>query len=214
MIRGRDIMRLPVIVRDEGQRVGQVEDVIIDRNGTRVLGILVDEKGLFGKARVVAWPGIQSFGLDVVIIDSATSVVKASEAPEITAVLDRGLVLEGSRIETTDGRELGVIENIYFDPETGAVEGFELSGGRNENAPSGQAFLPASPSFEAGKDYSFIDPSAAESIVDLKTALEGRREQEAPGGGSDAQPRQQMPSAGPEAEVGQEAPGQRSEDQS
>ena len=34
--------------------------------------------------------------------------------------------------------------------------------------------LPASSSFEAGKEYSFVDSSAADGIVDLKTALETR----------------------------------------
>ena len=176
MIRGRDFMRLPVVTRDDGRKIGQAEDFIIDRNGTRVLGILVDEKGVFSGARVVAWPGILGLGLDVVIIDSVTSVVKASEVPEIAEVLERDFVLVGNRVETTAGRELGKVENFYFNPATGAVEGFELIGGRNEQAPSGQAFLPASPSFEAGKEYSFVDTPAAEAIVDLKTALESRRE--------------------------------------
>jgi uncharacterized protein YrrD len=174
MIRGRDIMRLPVITRDNGRKIGRVEDFILDRNGTRVLGILVDEKGVFSSARVVAWPGILVLGLDVVIIDSETSVVKASEVTEIAEVLERDFVLVGNRVETTAGRELGTIENFYFNPKTGAVEGFELTGGRNAQAPSGQAFLPASPSFEAGKEYSFVEPSAADAIVDLKTALETR----------------------------------------
>ena len=138
MVRGRDFMRLPVITRDDGRKIGQVEDFIIDRNGARVLGILVDEKGVFSSARVVAWAGILVFGYDVVIIDSQASVVKASEVPEIAEVLERDFVLVGNRVETTAGRELGKVENFYFNPSTGAIEGFELIGGRNEQAPSGQ----------------------------------------------------------------------------
>lgn len=177
-MRGQDIMRLPVITRDDGRRVGQVEDLVIDRNGTKILGIVIDEKGVFSSARVVAWAGIVMPGLDVVIIDSEKSVVKASEIPEIAEVLERDYVLRGSRLETTGGKELGVIENVYFDPATGAVEGFELSGGRNEAVVSGRAFLPASPTFEAGKEYSFIDPSASDTIVDLKSVLENRPEED------------------------------------
>jgi uncharacterized protein YrrD len=174
MMRGQDIMRLPVITKDYGKRVGQVEDLIVDRHGTKVLGILIDEKGVFSSARVVAWTSVLAPGLDVIIIDSEKSVVKASEIPEIEEVLERDFVLRGNRVETTEGRELGVIENIYFNPTTGAVEGFELTGGRNAGAPSGQAFLPASPSFEAGKEYSFVDAPAGDSIVDLKSVLQER----------------------------------------
>ena len=174
MVRGRDFMRLPVITRDDGRKIGQVEDFIIDRNGTRVLGILVDEKGVFGSARVVAWPGIW-------VSDStwSSSIRRRawSRPPRLrkSRRFGAGFRLVGNRVETTTGRELGKVENFFFNPSTGAVEGFELIGGRNEQALSGQAFLPASPSFEAGKEYSFVDSSAADAIMDLKTALESRR---------------------------------------
>jgi uncharacterized protein YrrD len=171
MIRGRDVLRLPVITRDVGKKVGQVEDLIIDRHGSRVLGILVEEKGVFTGARVVAWTGVAVVGLDAVLIDTEASVVKATDVPEIAEVLERGFVLEGNRVGTTTGRELGEIQNFFFNPATGAVEGFELTGGRNAQAPSGHAFLPASPGFEAGKDYTFVEPSAADAIVDLKSVL-------------------------------------------
>jgi len=177
MVRGRDILRLPVITRDIGKKVGQVEDLIIDRPGTRVLGILVGEKGILSDARVVAWAAILVVGLDAVIIDSESSVVKASEVPEIKEVLERGFVLEGTRVQTTAGRELGAIENFFFDGATGMVEGYELTGGLNEQQPSGSAFMPTLPSFEAGKDYAFVDSSATDALEDLAAALKSRKKQ-------------------------------------
>jgi gamma-glutamyl:cysteine ligase YbdK (ATP-grasp superfamily) len=38
VIRGRDILRLPVITRDTGDKLGHVEDLVIDRKGSRALG--------------------------------------------------------------------------------------------------------------------------------------------------------------------------------
>jgi uncharacterized protein YrrD len=174
MIRGRDILRLPVITRDMGKRVGQVEDLIIDRKGSRLLGIVVGEKGLLGSTRVVAWSGILVPGIDAVIIDSESSVVKASAVPEIEEVLERGFVLEGTSIQTTAGRELGRVENVFVDRATGVVQGYELVGGLNEQQPSGRAFMPAHPSFEAGKDYNFVDPSVADTLEDFAAAVKAR----------------------------------------
>jgi uncharacterized protein YrrD len=174
MIRGRDILRLPVISRDMGKKVGQVEDFVIDRQGIRVLGVVVDEGGIFSDARVVPWPSVLAVGFDGVIIDSESSVVKASDVSEIHEVLERGFVLHGSRVETTAGRELGVIENFFFDSATGALQGFELIGGLNAQQPSGSAFLPAQAGFEAGKEYNFVDPSAADTLEDLQAALKAR----------------------------------------
>jgi uncharacterized protein YrrD len=174
MIRGRDVLRLPVIGREDGTKIGQVEDLVIDRNGTRVLGVVVHEEGVLRPARVVAWQGVLAVGLDAVIIDSERSVVKAPELPEINEVLDRGFLLQGSRVQTTAGRDLGKIENFYFDGVTGAVEGYELVGGVNNQQPSGSSFLPTPPGFESGKDYTFVDPSAADTVEDLATGLNRR----------------------------------------
>ncbi len=101
------------------------------------------------------------------IIDEEASAKKASDVPEMTDALAGGNVLLGVRVTTTDGRELGKIEDFYFDPQTGVVKGFELSGGK------GREFLPTPASFQAGRDVAFVDPSAAETIIGLKEALRG-----------------------------------------
>jgi uncharacterized protein YrrD len=167
MRKGKDASGLLVITRDSGKNLGKVEDLVLDRQGSRILGILVDEAGWFKEAKVVAWPSFRVIGLDAVIIDNEASIKKGSEVPEMSEVLDRGNVLIGARVATTDGRELGKIEDFYFDPGTGVVKGFGLSGGK------GRSFLPTPASFQAGKDVAFVDPSAAETITDLKEALRG-----------------------------------------
>jgi uncharacterized protein YrrD len=174
MIRGKDIVKLPVITRDTGVKVGRVEDLVVDRKGTRVLGLLLREKRVLGSARVVAWSSLLVAGRDAVIIDSESSVVKASAIPEIDQVLERGFVLHGSKVSTTDGRELGTVEAFYLNGVTGMVEGYELKGGLSDQQKSGRGFLPTHPSFEAGKEITFVDPSAIESLTDLKEAKKKR----------------------------------------
>ncbi|MCL5734401.1 MAG: PRC-barrel domain-containing protein [Actinobacteria bacterium] len=165
MRRGRDLVGLPVITRDNGTKVGKVEDVILDRACTRVLGLLVDEGGWFSSARVVPWASILVVGLDAVIIAAEAGVKKASEVPEMNEVLDRGYVLDGLELETTRGTKLGRIEEFYFDPTTGVVRGFELSGGRKPS------FLPLPQGFETGRDVAFVDPSVESTIIELREAL-------------------------------------------
>ena len=174
MLRGSDIMKRSVIAQDTGERVGRVEDLVIDRAGRRVLGIVVAEKTLIGSDKVVAWPAIRSLGMDNIIIDSTASVLKKSEIPELAEAMDDGYVILGSRLQTTGGRELGKIDSFFFDPETGEVVGFELTGGPNKLRESGSSFLPTPPNLQVGKDYSFVDPSAVETIEDMGMALRRR----------------------------------------
>ncbi len=109
-------------------------------------------------------------GEDTLVIDSKTSVVKASEVPEMKDVFDRGNVLEGVRVRTTDGRDLGKFQAFYFDEKSGSILGYELSGGSGQKRRA-RSFLPAPAGFEAGKDVAFVSPEAADSLLDLKEAL-------------------------------------------
>lgn len=165
MRRGKDVVDVPVITRNSGAKVGKVEDVVLNRECDRVLGFLVDEPGLFSGARVVAWSSVLVVGVDAVIIDHESSVKKASLVPEIEQVLERGYVLKGLDLQTTQGQKLGRIEEFYFDAVSGGVLGFELSGGREKS------FLPTPPSFETGKDVAFVDASVEGTIISLKEAL-------------------------------------------
>ncbi len=165
MRRAKDVVGLPVITRDNGTKVGKVEDLVLDRGSARVLGLVVDEAGWFSAARVVAWPSLLVVGLDAVIIDQESSVKKASDVPDMSEVLDRSYVLKGLELQTTQGQKLGKIEEVYIDQTTGAVVGFELSGGR------GRSFMPTPPSLQTGQDVAFVDPVVEQTIVDLKEAL-------------------------------------------
>ena len=161
----KDMTGVPLITRNSGTKVGKVEDVVLNRECTKVLGFVVDEPGLFSGTRVVAWSSVLIVGIDAVIIDHESSLKKAALIPEIEQVLERGYVLKGLDLQTTQGRKLGRIEEFYFDSATGEVLGFELSGGREKS------FLPASPSLETGKDVAFVDQAVEQTIIGLKEAL-------------------------------------------
>ena len=85
-------------------------------------------------------------------------------------VFDRGNVLAGVRVRTTDGRDLGKFEAFYFDEKSGRILGYELSGGSGRKKRS-RSFLPTPSSFEAGKDVAFVSPETADTVQDLEEAL-------------------------------------------
>jgi uncharacterized protein YrrD len=170
MLKASDLIHRHLVTRDGGEQVGKVQDLVIDQKGSQVLGVLVDEKGWFSGAHVVRWQAVLSVGEDTLVIDSKTSVVKASEVPEMKDVFDRGNVLAGVRVRTTDGRDLGKFEAFYFDEKSGRILGYELSGGADRKRRS-RSFLPTPTSFEAGKDVAFVSPEAAATLEDLDEAL-------------------------------------------
>jgi len=169
MLKGSELLRRRLITRDAGEEVGKVHDLIVDQQGSQVLGVLVEE-GWFGSAHVVRWSAVLSVSEDSLVIESKTSVVKASEVPEMKEVFDRGNVLAGVHFRTTEGLDLGKFEAFYFDEKTGRILGYELSGGTGRKKRS-HSFLPTPAGLEAGKDVAFVSPATADTLQNLEEAL-------------------------------------------
>ncbi len=164
MLKSKDTVGLQIITLDAGAKLGRVRDLVLNGAGIKVLGLLVDEGGWFSSAKVVPWIAIRVIGADAVIVDSETSQTKASAIPEMKQAVDRGSSVHGLHIHTTEGRDLGKIDSFYYNAGTGKVDGFGLSGSL------GKVFLPTPASLELGKDVAFVEPSAAETVQDLKKA--------------------------------------------
>ena len=159
MQKANDLVGRTVVVREGAEEVGKVKDLVVDPAGRQVLGFVLSG-GLFKSAKVVPWAAIQAIGPDSVIVNAATSIVKAEEAPDIQAVLEKELAIRGARIQTTAGKDLGKIDDLQFDEHTGTVLGYELAGGvfgRN-------SFMPTPLSLELGKELAFVGAEAEATI--------------------------------------------------
>ena len=163
MAKANEVVGRPVVIREGGEAVGKIKDVVVDESGKQVLGFILAE-GLFKGTRVALWSGVQTIGPDSVIIDTAGSVVKAADAPDIKSVLDKNLKIKGVKVQTTGGKDLGEIDDLEFDDSTGAILGYELSGGLFSDVFGGGSYLPTPTTVELGKDVAFVNPEAEESI--------------------------------------------------
>ena len=132
-------------------------------SGRQVLAFVIAE-GAFKSTKVAPWAGVQAIGPDSVILATEGSIVKADDAPDIKTVLDKDLKVHGVRLQTTTGKDLGKIDDFRFDDLTGAVQGYELSGGVISDAFGGRTFLPTPMTIELGTDLAFVGPEAEATL--------------------------------------------------
>lgn len=173
MRKGSDIIGKSIIAFDSGKRVARVQDLIFDQDTNDLLGVLVTEAGLFQSAKVIPLGAISAFGADTLIISSREDIISAKHDDRIDRVLDRNLILKGTRIVTTDGRYLGSVVDLFFDEQTGAIEGYEASGGVFADAYSGRSFIPAPQTLRIGEDATFVPPETADLMEEQVGGIRG-----------------------------------------
>ncbi len=180
MRKGKDIVGKPVVAYDSGEKVETVVDLIFDQYDNRLLGFLIDEGGWFSNAKVLPLNLVKAIGVDAIIIQSKEAIALASDYADIHKILENNNILNGTRIMTTDGRDLGTLIDFYFDEQTGAVEGYEASGGLFADAYSGRSFVPAPQTLKIGEDVAFVPAETAglmeEQVGGLKAAMQNAGE--------------------------------------
>jgi uncharacterized protein YrrD len=173
MRKGKKLIGRPILSLTDGVRVGEVKDVLLGRDNDAVVGLLVDEGGLFGSAMVVPVEEIEAFGRDAVVVASRDSVRAAGEVPEIKEILDRKTSLIGTKVFTETGDAQGAVNDIYFEEGTGRVSALEITGGTWQDATQGVRNLPVSDVVRTGPEILFVQPEAGASLEAQRGGIAG-----------------------------------------
>jgi len=103
---------------------------MVDAERRAITGLII---GKGKKAQVVDWTQVSGFGPDAVMVNDEGALRAPTGDTERRAV-DGVLELVGKRALSDGGNELGILEDIMFDPATGALEAFRIGG---EEIPAG-----------------------------------------------------------------------------
>ncbi len=173
MRKGKSIIGKDVLSLEDGSRVRQVTDVIVDPTGQRLVALVVDEGGLMSSARVVPIEEISSFGKDAVVIRSVASIMSTNDHAELRAVVDQDDKILGKKVFTTEGDAQGTVSDIYFDEMTGNVQGYELSNGLLGDAAKGTSYLATDEITTIGADVIYVRPHVADILEGQVGGLQG-----------------------------------------
>ncbi len=166
MRKGHSLMGLPVIAQSNGENLGKVLDLIFDHDADECVALVVKERDVFGlvSARVVLWSEVLTIGPDAVMARAPESRIVANQDKRLQRLMERDHHLAGTSIYTTDGQNLGTFGDVFLDPESGRVLGYEVSGGFVSDTMSGKRFLTAEVGPDVGKDTILVPPHTAELL--------------------------------------------------
>ena len=107
-----------VISRASARDLGAVGHLLVDAEQRRIAAVIL---GKGKKARLVDWAQVSGFGPDAVMVRDDAALRSALDDRE-RAATDGKLELVGKRALTERGNELGTVDDVTFDPDTGVVE--------------------------------------------------------------------------------------------
>lgn len=176
MRKGKDFIGKTIVAYDSGKKINSIKDLIFDQSDNSLLGFLIEEGSLFSDPKVLPLAQVKALGNDAAIVPSRSAISAVKDYPNIQKILEHNNILNGTRIMTTDGRDLGKLVDFYFDENTGAIEGYETSGGLFADAYSGRSFVPAFQTLKIGEDVAFVPAETIalmeEQVGGLKAAMQ------------------------------------------
>lgn len=110
--------RRKVLSRASAQELGAVEHLLLDAQRRQIAAVIIGHRK---KAQLVDWAQLSGFDPDAVMVSDESALRPPANERE-RAAADGKLDLIGIRTLTETGNELGTIDDVSFDPDTGAVE--------------------------------------------------------------------------------------------
>lgn len=154
MIRIQECKGVPVVcLKDEG-RLGFIANPLYDKESNIKGFLLESENGFTGKFRkkYIALEDILKLNDTVCVVYSKDSVRKYENKKSLTTQNALEQVM-GQGVLSKTGKNIGVVHDMIFDIETGALEGFELSKGFMNDMFEGRRTVFMRDGVEFGEEY-------------------------------------------------------------
>lgn len=114
MLKSKEIANRMVISLNEGKKLGQIEDVYLDLEMRRVVGIYLGSEGLIRrKDKVILRSDVQVLGIDAWLVTDADVITPLNTIPD-SATFTLVNNIRGREIQTDGGTKLGVIEDVIL----------------------------------------------------------------------------------------------------
>ncbi|MCK8825083.1 PRC-barrel domain-containing protein [Fuchsiella alkaliacetigena] len=164
--KGYEILNLPVINLKNTEKIGVVEDIVFDPEKQQIIGLVLTGKGWLKEEQVIPYQKINSIGRDAVTIKDETVIEELDG--EVEHLDGSSGKVMGSTVLTNQGQDLGVIDDIFLNPSTGRINGYEISDGVVEDIINGRGILSASNEFKYGDDVVVVPDVANYQQFEMK----------------------------------------------
>ncbi|MBC9784185.1 PRC-barrel domain-containing protein [Heliobacterium chlorum] len=172
MLGSKSLLTRPIVSLDEGKKLGAVRGLIVDPEALEVVALQVDQKGLFREQKIIPYSKVHSIGEAAIVIDRASQVQRVTNLPHLFQLMKDKIGIIGSKVLTTVGQKVGIVEEYYFDEKTGKLLTLEIRGHFGEGWFNGKAALPAAAVRTISQEMVLVYEDAIERLTPMPHPVE------------------------------------------
>ncbi len=134
MRKGRELIGLPILHSISGQRLGEVQDLVLDPINNAVSGFLIDKGTWFHPPRQVTVQSVLQVNGDEIKVENCLPCEYNRSQPLISS-------LSGKKVATRGGKIIGSIQDVILDESCFKLTGYEISDGFISDLVGGRAII-------------------------------------------------------------------------
>ncbi len=157
-LKGRAVISLA-----DAQKVGEIDNILVDCSQNQVVGFRVKHGGLFSSAQVLRAHDVRSVGPDAITIPNRELLVDRETASDLQGIPDLN-ALSGINVVSESGTLVGSLDDVDMDGQNMAVTGYYLGGSLWEHLTGGTKRFAASPGLRFGGKLLVIPDSLAATL--------------------------------------------------
>lgn len=163
LIRYRDLIGAKVVEKKNGERIGEISDVIFKEDFQSFVGFLIKDGKILKQKKTIELERVTSFGKDAIMIDLGKSLsIKNSNIEE--GITEEEIKFIDKEILTQDGECLGYVKDLLFSKDDGKLIGYIITEGLIEDITKGRSFIPNFSNVKTNKEHLIVDNEVKDLI--------------------------------------------------
>lgn len=146
------IKGVAILNESTNELVGTISDLVLSKDVSEVRGYWVQTKKWWSKKHFLAIDDIKHEDGDGMYIESGVNLQSITKKEK--RLIDGRAHIIGHSVRDKDGKMIGIIEDVYFLPDSGKIVGYELTEGLFSDFSKGIKLLkPKIPLMEREKSF-------------------------------------------------------------
>ena len=153
----RQVMGKAVISVSNGQKLGSVQDILIDPQQMRVAALVLSRGGVFNRD-VIAIPvsDVQAWGVHAIMVDRPDVAARRDQLPQNSGWVSATDQLYGRPLLSSDGTKIGEVEDVEIDGN-GNLSAYQLGKSDDRSSSKAGQKIPARYTRSIGRDVIIVD---------------------------------------------------------